>query len=167
MAVLVGFAAGGRRPAAPDHPAPEQKPTSASGPLAGEDTRSARTSPGTVQIERGRNGHFTVDGAVGGTPLTFIVDTGASEVALSRDDARRVGIWVSDADFTDRAQTASATVRVAHTTLPRVRVGSIELYDINALIVDVPQAMPLLGQSFLSRIERVSIEGNRMTLAKL
>ena len=52
-------------------------------------------------------------------------------------------------------------------TLPRVRVGSIELPDVQAVVLDVPSTTPLLGQSFLGRIDKVSIEGDRMTLSKL
>ncbi len=127
----------------------------------------ASAPSGTIEARRGPDGHFTVEGAIGNAPMTFLVDTGASQVAIGRNDARRAGIWLSDADFTGEARTASSTVKVASRTLPLLRVGAIALRDVPALILDVPDATPLLGQSFLRRIGRVAIEGDRMTLGSL
>ncbi len=184
VAILVGFLAGGgpKQPAAgigqtsstPDASLsetpvaqPKQRDPDAPRPtgVVMALQRLPQARPGTVQVGRGPLGRFTVDGSIAGTTLTFMVDTGASEVALSRNDARRAGIWVTDADFTGRAQTASATVRVASKVLPQLRVGSIELRDVPALVLDVPDAMPLLGQSFLGRIGKVAIEGDTLTLS--
>lgn len=157
MAVIVGYATRGYVPAA--HPAP---PAATATPAPQPAGPSA-----SVTIQRGLGGHFTVRGDVGGTALDFIVDTGASQVALGREEARRVGLWVSDGDFDGTAQTATTPVRVARRTLPHLRIGAIELADVAVLVIDVPKAMPLLGQSFLGRIDKVAIEGDRMTLTKL
>lgn len=156
MAVIVGYATRGHRPVA--HPAPPAVATRAPQPAA---------TPGSVTVRRAPGGHFAVRGDAGGATLDFIVDTGASQVALGREDARRVGLWVSDGDFDATARTATTTVRVAHRTLPRLRIGGIELTDVAVLVIDVPKAMPLLGQSFLGRIDKVAIEGDRMTLTKI
>jgi aspartyl protease family protein len=103
---------------------------------------------------------------VNGTPVRFVVDTGASGVALSRTDAARAGIPITDADFTGEARTAGGTIRVAPVRLSRVEIGTIEVRDVPGVVLDVADAMPLLGQSFLGRIDKVSIEGDRMTLTK-
>ena len=166
LALFVGYAAGGKRGSSSDTAQPAE-PTQRTVQYGALTPPERQTAPGTAQIDRGLGGHFTVAGDIAGTPMTFIVDTGASRVALSRNDAKRAGIWVADGDFTGQAQTANATVRVASRILPRVRVGSIELYDVSALILDVPEAAPLLGQSFLNRVDKVAIEGSRMTLTKL
>ena len=106
-------------------------------------------------------------GSVNGNPLTFVVDTGASGVVLGRGDAARAGVMVDDATFNGEARTAGGTIRVAHVRLARVRVGTIELPDVAGIILDVDGTLPLLGQSFLSRIDKVAIERDRMTLTKL
>jgi aspartyl protease family protein len=160
LAVAVGWIAG-RPTQTTNDPLP--KPETASVALPPEQAGW----PGTVVLDRHDGGHFIAAGAVNGHSLGFVVDTGASSVALSRTDAARAGIIVSEADFDAEAQTASGTIRVAHVRLPRVKVGTIELNDVSAVVLDVSDAMPLLGQSFLGRIDKVSIEQGRMTLTKL
>jgi aspartyl protease family protein len=123
--------------------------------------------PGTIEVRRNADGHFMAGGRVNGTPFNFVVDTGSSGVALSRADAGRAGVHVTDAEFDGEARTAAGKIRVAHVRLARVRVGTIELPDVPGLILDVDDALPLLGQSFLGRIDKVAIEGDRMTLTKL
>jgi aspartyl protease family protein len=158
LAVIVGWSAGRPSDAPPAKavvaPAPAPIPQSPNG------------WPGTVAIVRGADGHFMAAGTVNGSPLTFVVDTGASGVALSRADAARAGINVSDADFTAEARTAGGMIRVAPVRLAQVGVGTIQLADVPGVILDVAEAMPLLGQSFLGRLDTVSIERDRMTLTR-
>jgi aspartyl protease family protein len=63
--------------------------------------------------------------------------------------------------------TASGEVRGASVTLPQLRIGDIQLLDVRAVVMDTPSDIALLGQSFLDRIDKVSIEGDKMTLTKL
>jgi aspartyl protease family protein len=163
LGALVGYATRERHTA----PAPlAVAPVAQVEPISIAPTSPLPTSPGSVDIARGANGHFTVDGSADGTTLSFIVDTGASAVSLGREDARRIGLWVGDGDFDGTARTATETIRVAHRTLPRLRIGAIEVADVPVIILDVPDATPLLGQSFLRRIARVTIQGDRMTLTQ-
>ena len=157
IAVMVGWTAGGGHP---PRPAP---PTA----LSTDVPPPPGMIPGTVTLTRGWQGHFISGGYANDASLTFVVDTGASTVALGRSDAERAGIHVADADFDDEARTASGVVRIAHVRLRRVRIGEIQLDDVPAAVLDVADAMPLLGQSFLARIDKVAIEGDRMTLTKL
>ncbi len=125
------------------------------------------STPGTLVIPRGQQGHFFVSGDIAGAALRFVIDTGATTVAIGRNDAQAAGINLAALDFNHEGQTAGGTTRYAPVTLPRMRVGDIELNDVQAVVLDAPAAVPLLGQSFLGRIDKVSIEGDRMTLTKL
>ena len=170
-AALVGWAAGGGRwpalrPAAV--PAPVMPPP-AKGPLISPAAPppAPLSTPGTLVIQRGQQGHFFVSGDIAGAALRFVIDTGATTVAIGRNDAQAAGINLATLDFNHEGQTAGGTTRYAPVTLPRMRVGDIELINVEAVVLDAPAAVPLLGQSFLGRIDKVSIEGDRMTLTKL
>lgn len=105
-------------------------------------------------------------GDVAGQPVHFMVDTGASSVVLNRTDARAVGIDVDHRSFGISVETASGTAQAAHVLLPRLRVGDIQLLDVSATVMDRDDGLALLGQSFLSRIDDVSIRGDTMRLTK-
>lgn len=121
---------------------------------------------GTVKIYRGWQGHFFTDGDVAGKSLNFLVDTGATTVALSKAQARFVGIDVDHLTYDQQMETASGRIVAARATLPRLRIGDIQLLDVQATVLDTPSDIALLGQSFLSRIDTVSIAGDTMTLTK-
>jgi aspartyl protease family protein len=159
VAMWIGWAAGGDR-----QPAAQQVAVARAQPA---DWRQPHQNPGTTVIMRGMQGHFFVDGDIAGNPVRFIVDTGASAVALSREDARRVGIDPASLTYDRTANTASGTTRYAPVTFPSLRVGDIQLLGVQGFVIDVDETMPLLGQSFLGRIDKVAIESDRMTLTKL
>ena len=98
---------------------------------------------------------------VNGAQIHFLVDTGASMVALTPDDAQRAGIALSN----DRvvAQGAGGSVEVTPVTIDRIAAGPLEARDVpGAVARELP--ISLLGQSFLSRVGNVQISGDRMTL---
>lgn len=169
VAALVGWVAGGGKFAPPHgHPMPPKaQATVATAAVATEDWKTPRSSNGTVVIARGMQGHFFTDGDVGGKPLNFLVDTGATTVALSRQQAQSVGVDIANLVYDRRMITASGEVRGASVTLPELRIGDIQLLDVRAVVMDTPTDIALLGQSFLDRIDKVSIEGDKMTLTKL
>lgn len=135
-------------------------------PAAAQDWRTPHASSGTVVIQRGWQGHFFTDGDVAGKSLNFLVDTGATTVALSKDQAHFVGVDVDHLTYDRKMETASGTITAASVTLPRLRIGDIQLLDVQATVLDTPSDIALLGQSFLSRIDQVSIAGDRMTLTQ-
>jgi aspartyl protease family protein len=94
----------------------------------------------------------------------FMVDTGASMVALTRDDAQRIGLQFSDGDFTGAAQTAGGQVKLKPVTLDRVTLGALEANQVEAAIVGEGLGQSLLGQSWLRQVGKVTIEGDRMVL---
>ncbi len=115
-------------------------------------------------LPRAPDGHFYAELRVNGTPVRFLVDTGASMIALTREDAQRIGIPISEADFTGTAQTASGSVGLKPIVLDRVSLGSLEATDVDAAIVQQGLGQSLLGQSWLKRIGKVTIEGDQMVL---
>jgi aspartyl protease family protein len=117
-----------------------------------------------VVIEADRGGHFLMEMAVNGAPVLFLVDTGASAVVLSSDDARRVGLDPRRLTYSQRFQTANGVVRAAPVTLREVRVGQFSVYDLPASVNEAPLAVSLLGMSFLSRLAGYEVRGDRLVL---
>ena len=105
-----------------------------------------------IVITAGPGGHFTTAGLVNGRPVRFMVDTGATLVALGRDDAQRLGLDLAAARPL-LMQTANGAVQGHLVTLSSVRVGDVELSNVGAVVL--PMAMPvlLLGNSFLARLQ--------------
>jgi aspartyl protease family protein len=112
-------------------------------------------------ITRAPDGHFYVDAQVNGAQIHFLVDTGASMVALTSADAQRAGIALPSER--NSAETAGGTVEVIPVSIDRLAIGPIEARDVRGAVAD---ALPisLLGQSFLSQVATVEISGDRMTL---
>lgn len=113
------------------------------------------------EIFRAADGHFYLDAQVNGARVRFLVDTGASIVALTAGDAQRAGIALPSERAT--AQGAGGAVEVMPVTIERIAAGPLEARSVPAAVV--PQLpVSLLGQSFLERVGRVEISGDRMVL---
>lgn len=121
-------------------------------------------NPVDTVIERKGDGHFYVDATVNGQLVHFLVDTGASMVALTKEDAQRVGLPFSPAEFEVIGRGASGDVKGKHVSLDRVAIGMKEAHAVPAAIVDDGLGISLLGQSFLSQVGSVTISNDRMTL---
>jgi aspartyl protease family protein len=115
-------------------------------------TPAASTTAREVVIVAGPGGHFTATGAINGKAVSFMVDTGATLVALGRDQAERLGIDLSNARPA-MTQTANGPVPVQLVTLNTVRVGELELANVGAAVLPMPMPMVLLGNSFLARLQ--------------
>jgi clan AA aspartic protease (TIGR02281 family) len=85
-------------------------------------------------IEAGPHGHFLVEAVVNGVPVDFMVDTGASHVVLSLQDARRLGFTPDHLHFTQKFQSANGTVRAAPVELRELRIGQLRLFDLEASV---------------------------------
>lgn len=105
-----------------------------------------------VVLERNARGHYVATGLINGTPVTFLVDTGATDVAVPEGLADRLGLARIAGGV---SQTANGPVAVWHTKLDRVSLGAIELNDVRASIVPSMAARDpvLLGMSFLRQLE--------------
>jgi aspartyl protease family protein len=115
-------------------------------------TAAASGGGNEIVLPAGSGGHFYAAGAINGRPVRFIVDTGATTVALSQSDAERVGIDWKKAPV-GMGQTANGAVAMHAVTLNSVRIGDVEVPNVQAVVV--PGAMPfvLLGNSFLGRFQ--------------
>jgi aspartyl protease family protein len=114
---------------------------------------SAAPSARNVVLTKGRNGHFAVDARVDGRRLAFLVDTGASHIALRDSDARRIGIYTRPSDYTVRVNTANGITKAARVQLRTVEVGDILVRNVPAIVhPDEGLSVNLLGMSFLSRV---------------
>ena len=118
---------------------------------------------GAVRLERASDGHFYADVQINGAAVNFLVDTGASGIALTKDDAQRAGIAVSPGMGQVVGSGASGEVRGEFVTLERVNLGAKEARGMSAAIL-YGGDQSLLGQSFLSQFASVSIEGDTMVL---
>jgi aspartyl protease family protein len=106
-----------------------------------------------VAIARGENGHFATDAMIGGRRFTFLVDTGATVIALREGDAARLGVHPARWEYTVRIATANGTVLAAPVELDRVEVGDLLVRHVAAVVLpDAALAQNLLGMSFLSQV---------------
>ena len=105
-----------------------------------------------VVLTAGQGGHFTAVGAINGKAVNFLVDTGATLVALGRDDAERLGIDLKTARQ-GFSQTANGAVPIQIVVLNTVRLGELELANVGAAVMPMPMPMVLLGNSFLTRLQ--------------
>jgi len=110
-----------------------------------------RQQSGELVLQRNRAGHYVADGEINGANVTFLVDTGASQVSLPLPVARKLGLKLGAAVTLD---TANGTAIGYLTQLADVRLGPIELHDVSAVVSDgMDEQTVLLGMSFLRRLE--------------
>jgi len=115
-------------------------------------------------LAAGPGGHFVGEGAVNGTPVRFLVDTGASSIALPASLAQRAGIDFRKGE-PGLSNTANGLVPVYRVNLATVRLGGIELNSVDAVVFEAGLDTALLGMSFLNRVD-MKREGDTMTLTR-
>ena len=118
----------------------------------------------TVRIPAAANGHYFVDAEIDGTPVRFMVDTGATVVALNLVDADKLWIAPRERDFSETHATANGLVRVAPVTLGEVRIGQIRLRNVDAVVNPRMRGPSLLGMSFLGRLGGFSVGRGELIL---
>jgi aspartyl protease family protein len=110
------------------------------------------------------DGDFTAIGKVNGTPVEFVIDTGASEIVLSPADARRAGIDLSALHFTGVYETANGQGHGASATLDKLEIGPVKLFDVPVSVNQTPMHASLLGMTFLRRMKSFEMKGRKLTL---
>ena len=126
---------------------------------------SYSAGPRTVVIERDGRGHFAVDGVVDGRRVGFMVDTGASVIALTQRDAGRLGYHPAVRDYVAEVRTANGSVRAARVKLDMVEVGGVMVRNVDAIVMpEEALSENLLGLSFLSRLRRFEYREGRLIL---
>jgi aspartyl protease family protein len=119
---------------------------------------------GQVEVRRHSDGHFYLTLDIRGVPVNFVVDTGATELVLSRRDAERVGIDPDRLVYQGRARTANGEVRTARVVLDEVGLGGMLDNRVTAWVNEGRMDISLLGMSYLRRFERIEITGDRLVL---
>jgi len=117
-----------------------------------------------IVIASGSGGHFTTLGAVNGHSVQFLVDTGATLVAISQNEAERLGLHYREGAATT-TQTANGSAAAYRLVLESVRIGGVEVHNVDAIVVSAPMPFVLLGNSFLSRFE-MRRENDMLTLVQ-
>jgi aspartyl protease family protein len=123
----------------------------------------SRDAPPATSLRREGNGHFYVNAEVNGRIVRFVVDTGASIVALTEEDARRIGLRFDPSEFRVVGEGASGKVRGMPVMLSTVSVEGKKVHDVRGAIIQ-GGSMSLLGQSYLSALTEVNMSRDRMTL---
>jgi aspartyl protease family protein len=119
----------------------------------------------SISIPRDGRGHFETEGRIDGQRIAFMVDTGATVVALNESSAARFGVRPSLGDYNATVTTANGTVKAARTQLAMIDVGGLVVRDVDALVLpDEALSENLLGLSFLSKLKRFEFAGGRMVL---
>ncbi|MCL4169783.1 UNVERIFIED_CONTAM: hypothetical protein GTU68_032130 [Idotea baltica] len=119
----------------------------------------------SITVSRGRNGHFSLNVEIEGTPVDMLVDTGASTVVLTYEDAQKVGIDVSSLSFQAPVETANGMTFFARIVLDNITVENIELDTVRAAIAQQGNLkQSLLGNSFLDRLSSYEFTGSQLVL---
>lgn len=124
------------------------------------------TGDGRVEIPVSRDGHFHLTAELNGEPVRFVVDTGASSIALGPDDARKIGIDPDNLAYIGQARTANGVVRTANVTVDEFVIGDIVDRNVPAVVIGGELDGSLLGMTYLRRFGRVSFEDGTMVLER-
>lgn len=116
------------------------------------------------QVIRSADGHYWAEAMIDGTAVRVLVDTGASVVALTREDALRLGLRLKSEDFTSTVNTASGSARAARVTLGSVAVAGARVEDVEALVIEAGLGQSLLGMSYLGRLSAFEATPSALTL---
>jgi aspartyl protease family protein len=119
----------------------------------------------TVQVARAANGDFAVTAQINGARVSMVLDTGASSVVLTREDAKAAGLPLEVLAYTVSIDTANGRTQAAPVTLDRVGIGGLVEHSIAALVAQPGQLKTsLLGMSFLNRLQSWEVRGDRLLL---
>lgn len=120
----------------------------------------------SIEVPRSADGHYYLPVQVNGEPITFLVDTGASQIVLSDKDARRAGIDPNQLNYFGRALTANGEVRTAPVRLDTLTVGPITDQNVSAWINEGELHKSLLGMDYLHRFSNIQFIDGRMILSR-
>jgi aspartyl protease family protein len=125
----------------------------------------APASGRTLNIPHDDRGHFATEGRIEGQRIAFMVDTGASVVALNESSAARFGLRPSRGDYNATVTTANGTIKAARTRIETIEVGGLVVRDVDAMVLpDEALSVNLLGLSFLSKLKRFEYAKGMMVL---
>ena len=154
----------GNLPAAPETRPPQGGAELQTANADRQDTSFDSNVRNELALPRGPGGHYFLTAKVNGVDMTFLVDTGATDVALGAEHAKKLRLQLRDNDYTKRYRTANGIVRGAPVALRQVQAGRLRLRDVEASVLEGPLDMPLLGMSFLNRLKGYEVRGDQLVL---
>mgnify|MGYP003631592544 FL=1 len=128
--------------------------------------KQAMIGENTIVLPRERDGHYYLTLDVNGVPVNFVVDTGATQVVLTQQDAARIGIDMGALAYLGIANTANGTVRTAAVRLDTVSLGTMRDTRVRAVVNDGQMDGSLLGMTYLSRFDSITIKDNQLILTR-
>jgi aspartyl protease family protein len=132
---------------------------------AAREAKPSSRSGRVVELAAAGNGHFFTSVDVNGRPVDVLVDTGATMVAFTSEDAERAGIFVRQSDYTQRVNTANGIARIAPVTVDRISIGDITVRNVQAAVSEPGKLQTtLLGMSFLGRLSRAEMRQGKLIL---
>lgn len=120
------------------------------------------TTPQGSEVRRSADGLFYVMAIVNGAPVKFLVDTGATMVVLTPDDARRAGVSPEEEHYNSSAETANGRTAMARVTLSELVVGDKRTRAVEAAVVRYNLPVSLLGQNWLAQLNSITISGDKL-----
>ncbi|CAN7621454.1 TIGR02281 family clan AA aspartic protease [Bradyrhizobium sp. LjRoot220] len=134
-------------------------------PQKAETATVAQAGSRSISIPRDARGHFQADGRIDGQRIDFMVDTGASLVALNEKSAARFGLRPARGDYNATVSTANGTIKAARSRIAMIDLGGIVVRDVDAMVLpDEALSENLLGLSFLSKLKRFEYANGRLVL---
>ena len=125
----------------------------------------AQAGDRSLSIPRDARGHFETEGRIDGQRIAFMVDTGASVIALNESSAARFGLRPARGDYKATVTTANGTIKAAPTRLAMVEIGGLVVRDVDAMVLpDEALSENLLGLSFLSKLRRFEYANGKLVL---
>jgi aspartyl protease family protein len=128
--------------------------------------RARVQADGTMLLKASRGGHFYVEARVNGVPVNFMIDTGASDIALNKADAERIGFDTEKLNYTRTYMTANGATGGAPVKLKRLQIGDFTLDDFPASVNQGELGTSLLGMSALRELGGFRIDGDQMVIGK-
>lgn len=128
--------------------------------------RAQSGDDGTINFKRAADRQFWIDAEINGRPIRFLLDTGASGIVLTRQDALRLGFDPSNLSFEQIFETANGTTRGAPIKLGELRIGPLVYEGVAAWVNEGELRQSLLGMSLLARLSSVELKGDNLTIRR-
>lgn len=128
--------------------------------------QSSVQDTGEIILPRAYDGHFYATLLMNGQPVDFVIDTGASNIVLTKEDAARVGVELDALRFFGRAMTANGEVRTAPARIATVELMGVQDYGVEVWVNDGEMPGSLLGNDYLQRFDKIEISRDRLILTR-
>lgn len=134
-------------------------------PATNEAVTKPRSTGGSVTIRKNSgDGQFWTDARINNKKVNLLVDTGASAIALTPEDAKRAGVRIKSLNYNVPVNTAGGQIMAARTTLKSVKVGPIRVKDVQAVVIPEGLHVSLLGMTYLGQVRKIEVSPDKMVL---